>query len=238
MSPHGQAILVALDGVAHERVEREADPGLAAAVHAVKAYQQARFGHTYADMLASPHEGAAARFFLSELYGPQDFSRRDAQFARIVPALVRLFPAAIVGTVAELAQLHALSETLDSAMARALACAPAAGSGTTAIDGADYGRAWRAVGRPADREQQLQLMLAVGFALERYTRNPVLRHGLRAMRRPARAAGLETLQQFLETGFDTFGQLGKRAQGFLDLIAERERALFELLFSGDDGPAI
>ena len=28
----------------------------------------------------------AARFFLDELYGPGDFSQRDAQFARVVPA--------------------------------------------------------------------------------------------------------------------------------------------------------
>jgi hypothetical protein len=236
MSPHGQAILVALEGVARERGLRDADPGLAAAVHAVKAYQQARFERTYADVLDSPQEGAAARFFLTELYGPQDFSRRDAQFARIVPALVRLFPAAIVATVAELAQLHMLSETLDSAMAREVEASPVSRAGAFAIDGAAYGRAWRAVGRSADRERQLQLMLAVGFALERYTRNPVLRHGLRGMRRPARAAGLETLQQFLETGFDTFGRLGSRAHGFLDLIAARERGLFALLFNGGDGP--
>ena len=59
----------------------------------------------------------AARFFLDDLYGPRDFSERDAQFARIVPALVRLFPHEIVGTVQALAALHALSERLDSAMA-------------------------------------------------------------------------------------------------------------------------
>ena len=46
---------------------------------------------------------------LDELYGPQDFSDRDAQFARVVPALVRLFPQELVETVAVLARLHALS---------------------------------------------------------------------------------------------------------------------------------
>jgi hypothetical protein len=231
MSPHGQAILAALDIVAVERARRAAEPDLAAAVLAVKHYQQARFRFTYADVLYSAQEGAAARFFLDELYGPQDFSLRDAQFARIVPALVRLFPSAVVETVADLAELHSLSESLDSAMGRTLAP-------QREIDGGDYGRAWRTAARPADRERQLQLMLGVGSALERYTRNAVLRHGLRAMRRPARAAGLEALQRFLETGFETFGRLGARTQGFLALIASRERALFAALFDGADGPAV
>ena len=67
---------------------------------ALKAYQQQRFSRTYADLLASSRYAAASRFFLDELYGPQDFSDRDAQFARVVPALVRLFPQELVETVA------------------------------------------------------------------------------------------------------------------------------------------
>jgi hypothetical protein len=50
-------------------------------------------------------------------------------------------------------------------------------------------------------------MLAVGTALDRYTRNPLLRHSLRLMRGPAQAAGLGVLQAFLERGFDTFGEM-------------------------------
>jgi len=50
-----------------------------------------------------PRYGPAAHFFLEELYGPRDFADRDTQFARVVPALVRLFPREIVATVAILA---------------------------------------------------------------------------------------------------------------------------------------
>jgi len=75
------------------------------------------------------------------------------------------------------------------------------------------------------------LMLAVGTALDKYTRNPLLRHSLRLMRSPAKAAGLGALQQFLETGFDTFRAMGG-AQEFLHTIAQRERALAALLFAG------
>ena len=59
-----------LDQVQAERTRRAGTPGLAARVEAVKAYQQRRFAHTYADMLASPRFRPASQFFLNELYGP------------------------------------------------------------------------------------------------------------------------------------------------------------------------
>lgn len=216
--------------MAAERAARAADPVLAERVAAVKAFQHARFAHTYADLLADKRYAKAATFFLEDLYGPTDFSERDTQFARIVPALVRMFPREIVGTVADLGALHALSERLDSTMARALQ--------TTSIDGHNYGQAWRTVAEPEAREQQIALMLAVGTALDKYTRNPMLRHSLRLMRSPAKAAGMGALQHFLETGFDTFRAMDG-AQEFLRTIAQRERALAVRLFAGGgaDDPA-
>ena len=89
-----------LEAVAAERARRAAAPDLLARVTALKAYQQARFSHTYADLLQSPRYGPAARYFLEELYGPADFSDRDAQFARVAPTMARLFPNDVAETVA------------------------------------------------------------------------------------------------------------------------------------------
>lgn len=218
------AILRSLAAVEQERARRQAVPGLGEKVQAVKAYQQSRFEHTHAELLASSRYVAAARFFLDELYGPSDFSRRDAQFARIVPALVRLFPQEIVETVATLGELHALSESLDSAMAEALS--------SPAIDASGYAQAWQATGRRVDREQQIDLMLAVGRSLDRYTRKPMLSTSLRMMRGPARAAGLSELQAFLERGLDTFKTM-RGATEFLAGIEARERALLAQLFTAE-----
>lgn len=223
MNPEGELILGGLRAVAGERQRRAADPELAAAVVAVKHFQHLRFQATYADLLAHPRYTKAAQFFLDDLYGPMDFTRRDDQFARIVPGLVRLFPADIVSTVVSLAALHALSEALDTAMAVEL--------GRTVPDAQTYAQAWRNVGQPPQRERQIVLMLAVGSALDRYTRNPLLRHSLRLMRGPAQAAGLGVLQAFLESGFDTFRAM-KGAQFFLDTVVQRERELAARLFAG------
>jgi hypothetical protein len=215
------AILEPLQQVAHERAARAHDSALAERVTALKAYQQARFRRSYADLLSDRRYAAAALFFLDELYGPHDFGPRDAQFARIVPALTRLFPHDIVETVTLLARLHALSERLDSAMARHLPSAQIAAPA--------YAAAWQAVGEPAQREEQVAMTLRIGQALERFTRIPMLQVTLRMMRGPAHAAGLHDLQHFLETGFTTFKEM-RGANTFLDTIGQRERALIHALF--------
>lgn len=217
-------ILAHLQQVQAERQARAADPAWAARVLALKSYQRDRFARTHADLLAQPRYADAARFFLDDLYGPQDFAERDAQFARIVPALVRLFPTDIVVTVESLAALHALSESLDSAMGRAVGEPPLAAPA--------YATAWQRVGRPADRQHQIDLVLALGRQLDHYTRNRLLRHSLRLMRGPARSAGLGALQAFLERGFDTFGGM-RGADDFLSLVEGRERALMHALFAPD-----
>ena len=228
------AILSNLQRVSREREHRASTAGLAEKVVALKAFQQARFSHTYADLLPSPRYGGAAHFFLDELYGPSDFTRRDHQFARVVPALVRLFPREVVETVATLAELHSLSESLDTEMATRME--------TTTVTPRGYIAAWQSTGRPEDRQAQIALTLNVAARLDEFTRNVLLRNSLRLMRGPARAAGLGELQQFLEAGFDTFRAM-KGAAEFMLIVESRERALASALFvanieAGSADPAL
>lgn len=225
VNKRGEHILRSLREVAAERSIRSQDTCFAQRVAAVKHFQHKRFQRTYADLLADPRYGRAARFFLDDLYGPADFSARDDQFARVVPALVRLFPGELVETVSALGELHALSERLDSAMARH--------TSDGQLDEATYAAAWCVVGQPDERERQIALMLAVGLALDRYTRSALLRNSLRLMRGPALAAGLGALQRFLESGFDTFREM-RGSDFFLDTVARREREIARRLF--ESGP--
>ena len=220
--PAADHILACLKIVEVERAARVTVAGLDAKVLAIKTYQQRRFCHTYADILGGVRYGSASRFFLDELYGPTDFTRRDAQFARVVPALVRLFPKEIVGTVATLAELHALSEHMDTLIARELERTP--------VTATCYIAAWQAAGHEAERQKQIDLTIDVARSLDRLTRKPLLRNSLRLMRRPATAAGLGELQQFLERGFDTFKAMNGASE-FIALVEGRERALVTALFS-------
>ncbi len=216
------AIAAGLERVRALREERSADPELAARVTEIKRFQHRRFANDYAQLLASERYGAAARFFLNDLYGPVDFSARDAQFSRIVPALRRLLPDELVRTVEQLIELHALSESLDQAMAHCIGPGP--------VEAAAYVSAWRQVGREPDRLRQVELVLDVGRALDRHTRKPFLATTLRLMHGPAHAAGLGELQAFLQDGFTAFKTM-KGAGEFLNTIAENERRQIDALFS-------
>lgn len=212
------------------RQESRAEPAIGVAVLRIKRFQAKRFAGTYADLLGPGPYGAASRFFLEELYSDKDYAERDAQFARIAGAVEKLFPADVADTAAALAQLHALTESLDHAMAREWAAA-AALEETPA-----YVRAWRSVGRRQEREAQLSTVLGIGAEMARLTRLPGLRLMLKMMRGPAAAAGLGSLQRFLETGFDTFSAMARRPRGaemFLETIRGREERLIAMLFDDE-----
>ena len=220
-------IAQALGVVEQLREQRHANTDIAQRTQALRQWQAARFRNTYADVLRDTHMGPAALFFLTELYSEKEYSRRDAQFARIAGAIERLFPQSIVQTAVLLAKLHALSETLDACMALTWG---AHFPQHQVLDLPTYKHLWQRLQStfnytPA-REQQILAMQELGRQLERHTKVAGLRLMLKMMRGPATAAGLQDLQRFLECGFDTFGLLSKagRLPQFLTTITERETA--------------
>lgn len=228
MATSAQTIQDALQLVAQFRQQHASDPALAKAIAEVKRFQARRFQATYADLLHNPRYARAARFFLQELYSDSDYASRDQQFARIASTIAKLFPQPVVATAAALAEVHALTETLDDRMAHAWRADSLAAPQDS--QPARYVRCWRQSGDRAARHHQLDVVLQLGQELDRLTRTRGLRTLLRMMRRPAAAAGLDALQQFLETGFDAFAQMDG-AEEFLAQVRQREsewiRALFE-----------
>ena len=212
------------------RQQRAGQPALAAANAAIKRFQAQRFQATYPDLLQSPRHRAAARFFLHELYSDKDYTERDQQFARIANTIAKLFPQSVVNTAAALAEVHALTERLDNAMAHAYIALQSESHSQS--DASRYIACWRQVADPASRHQQLEVVLALGQSLDSLTRKPGLRMLLKMMRRPAAAAGLGSLQTFLESGFDAF-QTIHGADEFLNLISLRETDWIQRLFEED-----
>lgn len=215
-----------MERVAHLRAQAQQD-GLATAVHQVKQLQARRFRATYADFLVDPRHAAATTFFLDELYGEHDFAQRDAQFARIAGAIERLFPEAVADLAVDLAETHALTETLDHQLAAHWLAQEADCPYTER-----YVRSWRQTGERDARQRQLLVVLHMGQELQRLTRMKSLLIALRLMRGPAHAAGLAALQQFLENGFAAFATMGD-ARHFLAAIAEREQRWIDALFDED-----
>lgn len=218
----------ALETVAFLRAQQSGDAELADASKQIKRFQAARFQATYGDLLRTPRYEPATHFFLHELYGDQDYAERDQQFARIASTIARLFPQAVVNTAAALANVHALTEQLDNDMARQWLLLLQQDSSASATQ--RYVDCWQLVGDRLARQRQLEVVLALGQSLNDLTKKPGLRTLLKMMRAPAAAAGLASLQKFLESGFDAFAAM-RGADEFLALIKQREAAWIEALFA-------
>lgn len=197
----------------------------------LREWQAARLSRSYPDLLASERFGKAAHFFLTDLYGPKDFSSRDEEVERIMPLMLSILPLSALQTLSLAIEVDALTEALDAAMVVELEKAGA----IDAIDAEAYASAYRAVGRQLDRERQIDLIQSTGEALDRLAKKPLLTTLLKLMRAPAHLAGLGDLHEFLESGFDAFRHMGD-AHEFLDIIETRERRVLENLFSGAAQP--
>jgi hypothetical protein len=212
--------------VAAERQAAKREPALLAARTALKRYQSGRLAITHADLLAGEDTHDAADFFLEELYGAHDLSQRDVDLERIIPTLGRVLSYESLHAITEAIVLDALSERLDTAMARALGIS---------FTEDDYLRAYRGATSFEDRSRQLALVQELGDALCELVHIPLLAITLSVMRAPAKMAGLGELQQFLERGFTTFKKMKKPA-AFVATIVGRERAAMNNIYAGRAAP--
>lgn len=229
VSPAQAALAQELAQVARLQGERDANPILAGALQRVASWQGRRLRMTYEDLATQPRYTDAILFFQSDLYGNGEFARRDADLARIVPMMVRMLPERVLATVAKAVELHALSQGLDRSLLARLPRADGQFSVT------EYCRAYRRMGKRAERERQIRLIGEIGAGIAEYVNKPLMRTALRMMRQPARMAGLSALHDFLERGFVAFRRMGDATE-FLTTIDTRERALMEELLTGETVP--
>jgi hypothetical protein len=211
-----------------ERARLAADPARAALLARLKAWQSARLARSYADLAASPRYGAAAAFFLGELYGGAAAAPRDRDLKRAAAALERLLPAKALAVLKRAIALEIGTQRLDAALAARLP----AGAPITA---ATYAAAYRISAPRPEREAQLASILEIGAVLDRLVRHASIGVLMRLAHRPAHAAGLGALQDFLERGFAAFRAAGG-AEDFLAVIHDRESQLLERLYAGEADP--
>jgi hypothetical protein len=194
----------------------------------LRAWQAGRLARTHRDLLESRRFRAAAKFFLTDLYGPEDIGRHVEDARRIVPVMTRVLPDSGLATVAHAVELNALSESLDGAMIEAL------GDRAATIDEAAYADAYRAIDRADERARQIELIELLGKALDKLTHIRFIGITLKMMRGPAILAGLGELQAFLERGYSAFGAMRGGASEFVTIVVSRERAISRALLAGDD----
>lgn len=198
----------------------------------LRRWQAERLRRSFDHFLHDPERRPAAEFFLDDVYGDHDFTRRDADIARVLPMMRTLLPKKLLGTVADAIELGALTQELDLGMAEVLeTMAPC----RRKLDAALYGEAYRALGGQERRKRQVALIGRVGRGFGQALRMPGVAALLAFSRGPAKLAGLGELQAFLERGYAAFESLGD-VDGFVTEIERDESAVSAKLFAGDADP--
>jgi hypothetical protein len=224
--PAASAALVReLSRVQRLHADRTGNPILAGSLERVAHWQARRLRMTYADISANARYAPAIGFFQNDLYGPGDYSRRDADIARVVPMMVKVLPERLIATVALAMELNALSQELDRVLLERL---PRADGHFSVLE---YCKAYRRAGNLPMRRRQIKLIVDVGTALDQHVTKALTRTALAMMRQPARLAGLTGLQDFLERGFGAFRAMGG-AEEFLRTIESRETQIMEAIVDG------
>lgn len=195
-------------------------------------WQTERLARTFEDFVASPATRPGAEFFLTDLYGDHDVTARDRGVERVMPMMKKLMPAELLATAADAIELAVLSHAFDLRVAAAL---EHIADPRQPLRTEDYAEAYRRAGLRRLRGYQIDLIVAIGEALDRAVRKPWLARLLRISRFPARAAGLGDLQAFLERGFAAFHAMTD-APAFMQAVAAREREGSARLFASDPDP--
>ncbi|ALN85519.1 hypothetical protein IEQ11_10160 [Lysobacter capsici] len=198
----------------------------------LRSWQARRLEASFDRFLRDPRRRPAAQFFLSDVYNDRDFSRRDADIAKVLPMMQRLLPGALLNTVADAIELGLLTHAFDLRISQ---CLHEIAPRRRKLDGRLYAQAYRACGLPRLRDHQIDLIARVGLGLGKALRMPGIMTLLKLSRGPAKAAGLSELQGFLERGFAAFSQLGD-VREFIAEIEEDEREVARRLFEEDGDP--
>jgi hypothetical protein len=193
-------------------------------------WQAERLAMTYSDLHAEDRYRPAVEFFLSDIYGAKDFSRRDDDIRRVYPVMARVLSEEAIGSITLAIDLHAMSQELDTEMVRVLREELGVERDLTA---AAYGEAYRRVGRVADRRRQIELIVELGSVLDEVVPNPMLYSAVRLAHGPAHLMGFGELQDFVERGFVAFRHM-RGADHFLDSVFQREMTIHRAIMDGAD----
>lgn len=164
---------------------------------ALQVFQSRRLRRDYADLAAIPQYGAVGEFFFTEMYGPSDFSARDAG-ARRLQSFLHMLPGVHLRDIEEVLELLDLTNRMDDHLARLMY----EGNTGVGFDEPIYEQFYRAADNYDERLRQLNLVRSCTYTVFHLSRSQLLGIGLHRSGLVARLAGIEAAHAFLVKGYD------------------------------------
>ncbi|MCG8351839.1 MAG: hypothetical protein MI924_29085 [Chloroflexales bacterium] len=190
-------------------------------------FQSARLRRDYSDLAAQPQYYSVSDFFFTQMYGPHDFTERDAG-ARRLHHFIHLVPGVRLRDVEEAVELLELTSKLDDDVARWLQALNAPFD----FDEPTYECAYFQADNYEQRLYQLNLVHATLLNMHRLTNIPFLGFALRQARFVALMSGMEALHTFMVEGHTALLPV-QNIRYFADTVYERELQRLNRIYASD-----
>lgn len=207
--------------------QHQASAGFNETLKVLQQWQIKRLFTSHQDLLQNPAAQRAADFLFYQVYGGANLTAVAKDIQRAVNKAMALLPQAVMHAAAVTLEAAVLTQQLDEALAMALE------GQTITIDA--YAQAYRQHSTPEQRQQQLALIEEAATLIDRYVRRRLLIGSFKIMRRPAYAAKLNHLYDFLEEGFEALGGLAS-VTPLIKQLTDVENHISERLFSAHPTP--
>jgi len=208
-----------------QTLEQEIDQlGLRNQVNSLRKWQCSRLLFSYDDLYQQKQYRPAMDFFTAELYGPNDFTKRDEDIKKVLPLMEAVLSKETLATFELALKLNALSYQLDFDLVRQL-------GDVSDISSEQYAQAYRNCDNLEQRQLQLELIELLANNLAGIARRTSIMMVLKLSRKPAKLAGLEELQGILEKGASAFRKI-KKIDAFITPILHGETEIMQDLFLG------
>ena len=208
-----------------QALEQEIDQlGLRDQVNSLRRWQCSRLLFSYDELYQQKKYRCAMDFFTDELYGPNDFTKRDEDIKKVLPLMEAVLSKETLATFGLALKLNTLSYQLDFDLVKKL-------DGITNISSKQYAQAYRSCNNLAQRQLQLELIEMLANNLAGIAHRKSIMLVLKLSRKPAKLAGLEELQAILEKGASAFRKI-KKIDDFIKPILQGEKMIMESIFSG------
>lgn len=200
--------------------------GLRDEINNLRHWQCKRLLASYSELYQKKKYRPAMDFFTDELYGPNDFSKRDSDIKKVLPLMESVLSKETLATFEIALQLNTLSYQLDIDLVKRL-------KGEQVITSKLYASAYRDCDNQPLRQQQIAHIELLAYKLAGFASRASVMMMLKLARKPAKMAGLGELQVILERGARAFRQIGK-IDHFIQPILSGEKEIMEKLFSGEN----
>jgi hypothetical protein len=217
------------DGMQRSSVDgKDLDPNLAS----LRSWQSNRLAGTYQDFLSDPDYQQACTFFLTDIYGPKDFTQRDFDFDRLYSILSRFIPEHMLRLLAEAIALNRMSMHLDEKLLHAILSRWAE---TAVITPEMVAEAYRLCNNYDERLHQIEQLVRIMDEAIEGAKYPLVGPTLRFAKGPAVRLGWQELYNFLDRAYKAFRPM-RGPQRFTQAIYVRELAILNQIFEGRPDP--